>query len=353
MGILNIITFNGFRIESPWFILFLIPAAVAVFLYFYNKKPTVSIPWIKTFSLKKSQKNKFNRTHIPALFFIIGIIFMIIALSRPQYGIEELIQKANGIDIMLAVDLSGSMKAIDIPNDLNENQIRKQLQSGELTERMNYSKKEIIKFIEKRPDDRIGLVVFAPKAYPSCPPTLDHSMLISMLKNIQAGMVGDATNIAAPIATAVNKLKDLSTKRKVIVLFTDGANNVTDRISPLKAAELAKKFNIVIYTVGIGTENALVIQDSIFGTQYIPVAGQFDQKLMKEIADATGGKYYKADDSNGLKDVLSQIDKLEKTEVEQPRYIDYKELAIPFILLSLILIGVGFILENSIFKRLP
>ena len=266
---------------------------------------------------------------------------------------EELRQRAEGIDIMLALDLSGSMKGIDLPKNSTSDQVTRDLRRGKLKERIAYAKEEIKKFVEMRPNDRIGLVVFAPLPYVACPPTLDHAWLLSHLSSVDAGIIGDATNIAGPIASGVNRLKTADSKRRVMVLFTDGSNNVNARISPLQAAKLAKTYNVVIYTVGIGSDNAYVLQETMFGEQFIPLGGQFDKKLLTNISKETGGKYYSAKDAKGLQEVLGQIDKLEKTSVEQPRFIDYRELGAPLIVLALILILVGFVLENTIFIRLP
>jgi Ca-activated chloride channel homolog len=344
--------FKGFRFESPWYLLLIIPLVFLIILSIVRKKPALTIPWMKPF-LRNKKKKGFNRTYIPLVIYSLASLLLILALSRPQKGIEELIQRSKGIDIILALDLSGSMKAIDISKNMSSQQVRNGLQTGKLKERISYAKDAIKRFIKKRPNDRIGLIVFAPKAYVACPPTLDHSLLLSELSSVNAGIVGDSTNIAAPIATAVSRLKDASSKRRVLVLFTDGSNNVNDRINPMQAAKLAKMYHIIIYTVGIGTPNAFVLQNSIYGAQFIPIYGQFDKKLLVNIAKETGGKYYKAADAKGLKSVLNKINKLEKTTMEQPKFIDYSEIAPILLGIALALFIFGFVLENTIFIRLP
>ena len=344
--------FKGFRFESPWYLLLLIPLTLLLIIAAKRKSPMLSIPWIKPFLTKKRQSG-FKKTSIPFVFFAIAFVLLVFAVARPQQGMEELKQRAEGIDIMLALDLSGSMKGIDIPKNITSNQVVRDLEKGKLGERIVYAKKEIRKFIEMRPNDRIGLVVFAPLPYVACPPTLDHTWLLSHLNSVDAGIIGDATNIAGPIASGVNRLKTADSKRRVMVLFTDGSNNVNARISPLQAAKLAKTYDVVIYTVGIGSKNAYVLQNSMFGEQFVPLGGQFDKKLLMDIAKETGGKYYSAKDAKGLQEVLSQIDKLEKTSAEQSRFIDYRELGTPLVLLALILIFIGFFLENTFFIRLP
>ena len=274
--------FSGFRFESPWLLLLLIPLVLLLIVAAKRKRPMLSIPWIKPFLSKKSSSGV-NKTSIPLVFYAVAFFLIIFAVARPQQGMEELKQRAEGIDIMLALDLSGSMKGIDVPKNSTSNQVIRDLKSGKLRERIAYAKEEIKKFIEMRPNDRIGLVVFAPLPYVACPPTLDHTWLLSHLKSVDAGIIGDSTNIAGPIASGVNRLKTADSKRRVMVLFTDGSNNVNARISPLQAAKLAKTYDVVIYTVGIGSKNAYVLQNGMFGSQFIPLGGQFDKKLLKNL----------------------------------------------------------------------
>ena len=310
------------------------------------------MPWIRPFLFKKSN-SKFRKTSIPFVFYSIAFALIVFALARPQQGMETLKQRAKGIDIMLALDLSGSMKAIDISKKMTSREVLNDLKMGKLKERVQYAKDEIKKFIKMRANDRIGLVVFAPLPYVACPPTLDHAWLFSHLDNVDAGIIGDATNIAGAVASGINLLKDAASKRKVLILFTDGRNNVNARITPLQAAKLAKTLHVTIYTVGIGSNNAYVLQNTMFGQQFVPIGGQFDKKLLQEIAKETGGRYYAAKDAKGLNEVLKQIDKLEKTSAEQPHFVDYRELASPLILWALILILIGFIAKNTVFLRLP
>ena len=344
--------FKGFRFEAPWFLLFLVPLVLLFVWSLTRKSPSVSIPWIKPFLFSKT-KHKLKKTNIAVILYFLAAILMIIALSRPQKGVERLKQRAKGIDIMLALDLSGSMKAMDIPQNLTRYQIQKQLENGQIKERIAYAKDEIRKFIEKRPNDRIGLVAFAPLPYVACPPTLDHTWLLLHLNEVDAGIIGDATNIAGPIASAVSRLKGAKSKRKVLVLFTDGRNNVEDRISPLQAAKLAKIYNVIIYTVGIGSQNAYVLQHTMVGSQFLPVLGQFDEKLMKDIAKETLGQYYSVKNAKGLQAVLNKINKLEKTTVETPIFVDYSELGPKLLLAALVFMLIGMICDNLLFVKIP
>ena len=343
---------KGFRFESPWYLLLIVPFIALLIFAINRRKPVLTVPWIKPFLLR-GQRQKMGFSLIPIIVYFIASVLLTIALARPQKGIEQLKQKASGIDIMLVMDLSGSMQAMDIAPDMTPEEIRTALERGVLKQRIDYSKEEIERFVKKRPNDRIGLEVFAPKAYLASPPTMDHTFLLAHIKSVSPGLVGDSTNIAAPIASAVSRLKDASSKRRVIVLFTDGSNNVNDRISPLQAAKLAKMYNITIYTVGLGSNNAFVLQNTPFGVQFVPVYGQFDEKLMNEMATTTGGKYFKAADSEGLKRVLSEIDSLEKTTVESPRFVDYSEYGPKIVLAAIFAFIIGFITENVFFIRNP
>lgn len=343
---------KGFRFESPWYLVFILLFIFLLIFAIRRKKPVLSVPWLKPF-LQGNRTQKINISILPLILYFIAALLLIVALARPQYGIEQLKQKANGIDMMLLMDLSGSMQAIDIPRNMSSSEIKSALEAGSLKQRIDFSKEEIQRFIGKRPNDRIGLEVFAPKAYLACPPTLDHSFLLSLIKNLAPDIVGDSTNIAAPIVSATSRLKDSASKRRVIVLFTDGSNNVNDRISPLQAAKLAKMFNITIYTVGLGSSNAFVIQNTPFGSQFIPIYDQFDEKLMGEMASITGGKYFKAADTEGLKKVLTEIDKLEKTAMESPKFVDYSEYGPKIAGLAIIIFILGFVLKNSFLIKIP
>jgi Ca-activated chloride channel family protein len=283
-----------------------------------------------------------------------GVALLILALSRPQEGLEQVRQRAEGIDIMLAIDLSGSMEAVDVPANIRSGKdFRDGILSGKYNNRLEVAKKEIKRFIKSRPNDRIGLIGFAPLPYNACPPTLDHGWLISHLDRLKPGIIGDATGIAGPIASAVHRLKDADSKRRVLVLFTDGSNNVNAKISPRQAAKLANQFGVVIYTVGIGSSQAYVLQKTMFGEQFVPIPGQFDEPLLKDIAKLSEGKYYRAADSEGMAKVMDEINKMEKTTKEQPRIIDYRELAPYFITAAIVLVLLAFALENTILLRIP
>lgn len=343
------------RFALPWFLLLYIPLIGVVIYALKMRNPTILVPSIKPFRKANPGKKLHILTGLPFLLYVLATACMIFALARPQHGIEHLKQKAEGIDIMLAIDLSGSMQAIDVPEYYKEEkEVYDALQKGTLKSRIAIAKEKIREFIEDRPNDRIGLIAFAPLPYVACPPTLDHTWLYGHLDQLEAGVIGDETGIAGPIAAAVHRLKGSDSKRKVLVLFTDGSNNIDARVSPRQAAKLAKTFNVIIYTVGIGSGNAYIIQEHPFyGKILRPLGSQFDEPLMKDIAKISGGQYYTASDEKGLQRVMKEIDKLEKTTKEQPRYVDYSDIGPVFVKIALIMILAAFGLSHTFLMRIP
>jgi len=337
----------------PWVLLLYIPF-VALVIYAWRKPlPAVRVSTAKPF-LSASGGSRPSSFRLPFMIFTIALALLIFALARPRQGSERVVIKAKGIDIMVAIDLSGSMASYDIPPGVTtENELYELIKSGKVKNRLETAKQEITKFIAKRPNDRIGLVGFAEMAYNICPPTLDHAWLVANMDRLTPGIIGDRTNIASPIASAVSRLEKSDAKRRVMVLFTDGSNNIDDRITPRQAAKIAKNSNIVIYTVGIGSNNSCMMQETLGGLALVPVKGDFDEKLLKDIADYSDGKYYKAYDAQGLENVMNEINSMEKTVVEQPKYVDYKEFAPMIMGMALALLLFGFLLEKTVMLRVP
>jgi Ca-activated chloride channel family protein len=341
-------------IAYPWFLLLLLPLVALFILAWKHPLPSLKTSFLAPFQKASGKRKKLTASSIPLIVYAVATAFLIVALARPRQGLEEIKQRAEGIDIMLAVDLSGSMEAIDVPGNIgSENELKKAIRSGTVKNRLEVAKQEIQRFISKRPNDRIGLIGFAQLPYNACPPTLDHAWLIKNLKRLHPGIIGDATGIAGPVASAVHRLKNADSKRRVLVVFTDGSNNVEAKISPRQAARLADKFDVTIYTVGIGSSRAYVLRNTFFGEQFVPLEGQFDEKLLKDMAELANGKYYRAADSKGLEKVMNEINKMEKTTVTQPKTVNYRELAPWLITASGILILLAFLLENTLMSRLP
>ena len=338
----------------PWLLTAALLVLLIAFYAWRKKQPSIRVPSLNAVkgAVSKSKKINYKRL-VPFLLYTVAMLLLVVALARPREGLEQINRRAEGIDIIIALDLSGSMKAIDIPRDMPRNRIESALNNGSLKSRIVTAKKEISKFIEARPNDRIGLIAFAPLPYMACPPTLDHAWLIANLDNLDAGVIGDMTNIAGPMASAVQRLKDSDAKRKIIVLFTDGSNNVDAKVTPRQAAKLANTFDITVYTVGIGSGFSVVPQDTFAGRTFVPVQNDFDEQLLKDIASASGGRYYRAEDGESMAAAMKEIDSLEKTSFEQQTIVNWRELAPGFIAGALICMLLAFLLENSIMKRIP
>ena len=345
-----------YTFAHPYMLLALIVLALCLLRAWLKPDPAIAVPSLSPFRMAAERVGMMvdRRKLIPFLCYLLGGLALILALAGPRQGTEQIRRRAEGIDIIVALDLSGSMRAIDVPENIGtESQLTAALADGTVKDRLETAKAEISKFIQARPNDRIGLVAFAPLPYMVCPPTLDHAWLLANLTRLESGVIGDQTGIAGPITTAVRRLKDSDSKRRVIVLFTDGVNNVNAKVTPRQAAKLADTFNITVYTVGIGSANAVVKQDSFFGSGFMQVRGEFDEPLLKDIAAATGGVYYKAEDGESMREAMKQIDKLEKTSVEQNILVNWKEfypvlcwVAVGFLLL-------GMVLEKTVLLRVP
>ena len=345
-----------FAFAHPYLLLLLIVAALALLRAWFKPDPAVAMPSLKPFRMaaEKAGKKVNFRKLIPMLCYLLGGIAIVLALAGPREGMEQIRRRAEGIDIIIALDLSGSMRAIDVPEKIRtEAQLSAALSSGLVKDRIGTAKAEISKFIQARPNDRIGLVAFAPLPYMVCPPTLDHPWLLANLDRLETGVIGDQTGIAGPITTAVRRLKDSDSKRRVIVLFTDGVNNVNAKVTPRQAAKLADTFQVTVYTVGIGSNNAVVKQDGFFGSGFVPVQGEFDEQLLKDIAKSTGGVYYKADDGDSMRKAMEQIDKLEKTSVQQTILVNWKEFYPVLCWIAIGLLLFGMLLEKTVLLRIP
>ena len=280
--------------------------------------------------------------HILIALRVLVIILLVFALARPQSGKAHSKVTTEGIDIVLALDVSGSMLAEDFQL---KNKRRNRL----------YVAKEVVKdFIEWRENDRIGMVVFAGQAYTQCPLTLDYDVLLQFLEKVEIGMVEDGTAIGSAIGVCVNRLKSSKAKSKVVILLTDGRNNAGG-IDPLTAAELAKTFGTKIYTVGAGTKGlAPYPVKNLFGLKtYRSIQIDIDEEGLTEIAKITGGKYFRATDTASLKEVYRQIDSLEKTKMEEAKYTEYSELFIYLLIPALGILLFEVVLANTRFRRIP
>ncbi|MBI2949915.1 MAG: VWA domain-containing protein [Verrucomicrobia bacterium] len=272
----------------------------------------------------------------------LALALFIVALARPQIGEGETRITASGIDIVVAMDLSGSMAAEDF-------QIK-----GERVNRLDIAKDVLEKFIAKRVSDRIGLVAFAGRAYIAAPPTLDHDFLLQNLQRLNLGTIEDGTAIGSGLSAALNRLRELPSKSRIVILMTDGQNNA-GKVPPLTAAEAAETLGVKVYTIGVGTRGtAPMPRTDVFGRKvYVSVPVDIDEDTLKAIAQKTGGKYFRADSTETLREIYTEIDKLEKTEIQIKKYQRYQEL-FPWVVLSgLSVLLLEVILGNTVWRKLP
>ena len=290
-------------------------------------------------SIRTAQADFFSA--LPLILRILSVILLILALARPQEGHKSQEILSVGVDIMLALDTSGSMQALDfIKNEKRDT-------------RLAMVKDVVSKFIENRPNDRIGMVVFGSEAYTQCPLTLDQGILQSFLSKLDIGMAGDSTAIGSAVGIAVKRLKDLESDSKVIILLTDGRNNAGS-LPPVQAAQTAKAFGIKIHTIGVGTHGkAPFLVNSIFGQRYVYQEVDIDENTLKEISKLTGGQYFRATDLESLKSIYKQIDQMEKSEVKVLDHSEYTELFHYFLIPGILLLLTEIILSNSILRRIP
>jgi Ca-activated chloride channel family protein len=330
-----------FSFAHPWFLLLLLALPALAWWRGRQGKPAAFLYSSVQLARGVSNISKSGAGRLLAAMRWLTLALFIIALARPQFTESETKIKASGIDIVVAIDLSGSMEAEDF-------EIK-----GQRLNRLEMAKDVLKKFIEKRPGDRIGLVAFAGKAYIASPPTLDHDFLEQNLERLQLHMIEEGTAIGSGLSAAVNRLRELQSKSKIIVLMTDGQNNA-GKVPPLTAAEAAQALGTKVYTIGVGTRGTAPMPQYIFGHKtYVPMQVDIDEETLKAIADKTGGRYYRADNAQTLRKIYDEIDKLEKTEVEVKKYVNVKEL-----LHWLVLPGMGFllleiILGNTVWRKLP
>ncbi|HRK61519.1 MAG TPA: VWA domain-containing protein [Candidatus Omnitrophota bacterium] len=269
---------------------------------------------------------------------LIVLALLIGVLARPVQALSEKDFETQGIDIVMSLDISGSMYAEDFKPQ----------------NRLFVAKEEAKNFIQGRQNDRIGLVIFAKKAYSQCPLTLDYKILTQLIDDVQIGMIEDGTAIGMGLATAVNRLKNSTAKSKVIILLTDGDNNAGN-IDPVTAAELAKTFGIKVYTIGVG-KGGLVdfpVVDPLFGKRYVQVEMNVDEFTLKRIADITGGKFFRARDAEGLKQVYAKIDQLERTEIKVHLYQSYQELFKYLLIPAVLLLFIELALARTVLLKIP
>ncbi|HLP20752.1 MAG TPA: VWA domain-containing protein [Chitinophagales bacterium] len=326
---------------NKW-VLYLIPAVLAIaglWWFFLSRRnyPTLKLSTTSTFIGNGTPFKATLKKILPVL-RVLALIALLVAIARPQTSYDEEKITTEGIDIVLSIDVSTSMLAKDFqPN------------------RLESAKKEAASFVDGRPHDRIGLVVFSGESFTQCPVTIDHAIIKNQLKGIKNGMMEDGTAIGMGLATAVQRLKEFSSKSKVVILMTDGVNN-KGLIDPATASDIAMQFGVRVYTIGIGTNGKAMTpvamsQDGQLIFDYADV--QIDEALLKDIAKKTGGQYFRATDNKKLKDIYAQIDKLEKTKIEVSAFEHKTEKFFPFALLAIVLVLLEVLFRYLIVKSIP
>ncbi|MBC7888906.1 MAG: VWA domain-containing protein [Ferruginibacter sp.] len=317
-----------------WFAL-LLPAMI--FWYFKNSsrlQAGIKISSLKSFNGPSSWKVLLR--HTPFVFRLLAMAFIIIALARPQTRNDEQQAEGEGVDIILCIDVSGSMTAQDFtPN------------------RMEAAKAVAANFVEKRLTDRIGIVIFSGESFTQCPLTTDKGVLKSAIENIRNGLLEDGTAIGDGLSTSVDRLRSSKSKSKCVILLTDGENN-GGLIGPVNAKEIAKAFGVRVYTIGVGTEGyAPYPIKTDLGVIIQQQKVTIDEKLLKSIAGETGGKYFRAKDNAGLENIYKEIDGLEKSTIEISTITRYTEKFFPYVMIALAFLLLELVLRFTVFKKFP
>ena len=321
--------------ELLWLLILLPLIATWYILQARKTSATMTISSLKPFEGGRRGLRVYLRHSLPIL-RALSVGFLIIALARPQNTNSWQKDSIEGIDIMLAMDVSGSMQAMDFkPN------------------RLEAAKDVAISFINNRPNDNIGMVTFAGESFTQCPLTPDHTVLLNMVQDLQMGVLDDGTAIGMGLATAVNRLKDSKAKSRVVILLTDGSNNMGD-ITPRMAADIARTFGIRVYTVGVGTrgEAPFPIQTE-FGVRIQNVPVDIDEPTLDGIAEVSGGKYFRAVDNETLNEIYKEIDKLEKTRLMTKSFKAYEEKYFVYALIAFLLLLTEFLLRNTLLRSNP
>ena len=318
-----------------WLLSLIIPLIVWYILKQHKSDATIEVSTTIPFD-KLPKSYKYYLRHVCFALRVLALAALIVAIARPQLNNSWSNKSTEGIDIVMALDISTSMLARDFsPN------------------RVEAAKDVASQFISGRPYDNIGLVIFAGESFTMCPMTVDHAVLLNLLKTVECGMLEDRTAIGDGLATAINRIKDGPAKSKTIILLTDGTNNAGD-IAPVTAAEIAATFGVRVYTIGVGTQGeALYPVQTPYGVTYQPYPVEIDETTLRNIAQKTGGEYFRATDKGALKDIFEEIDKLEKTKLSITQFNKKEEVFMPWILLAFVLLCIDIILRNTILKNIP
>lgn len=319
-------------------ILFLLAALVVVVAYYIfvgRRRATISVSTLQRGRMPRTLR--YYLRHLPVVLRLLAIAAAIVALARPVEEHSSTETSTEGIDIVLAMDISGSMLARDFEPD-----------------RITAAKQMASEFASARVGDRISIVAFAGEAFTQCPLTTDKASVGTMLSRLRSGIVDDGTAIGNGLATAINRLRESGAKSKVVVLLTDGVNN-RGQISPTMATEIARDMGIKVYTIGVGTMGkALMPAVDMFGNNtFVTAEVEIDEPLLRNIAKTTGGEYFRAVDNQALSEIYARINEMEKSEVQITHYTSYEELYFRWLLLALLLLALEFVVERVLLNRIP
>lgn len=328
---------RGITFANPLFLwlLVLVPGIITFYILRQQKtSPALHMPGLQPFENSAVTFRNYLRHFLFAL-RTIAIILFIVVLARPQKTDQLKDVTTEGIDIIIALDISGSMLARDFRPD-----------------RLEASKNVATEFISGRPYDRLGLVVFSGESFTQCPLTTDHAVLINLMREIQSGMIEDGTAIGNGLATAINRIKDSEAISKVIILLTDGVNN-RGEIAPATSADIAKTFGIRVYTIGVGTQGTAPYPvQTPYGIQYQNMPVEIDEQILKEIASKTGGKYFRATDNEKLVQVYAEIDKLEKSKIDVRQFTRKEEKFLLPAMIVFIVLAFEMLLRVTIYRNI-
>ena len=323
---------------SPGYLFLLLLLVPIVGWYIWKLHGTqAAVQLSSTASLQQQPKSlRVWLIHVPFVLRVLLVILLSLALARPQLSNRWQSESTEGIDIMMALDISGTM----LGEDLKPN-------------RLEAAKAVATDFVLSRPNDQIGLVVFAGESFTQCPLTTDHAVLVNLFQSVKFGMIEDGTAIGLGLANAVNRMKDSPTKSKVVILLTDGSNNRGD-IDPQTAAEIAKTFNIRVYAIGVGSysKEVKVPIHTPYGVQYGTMSSEFDETTLRNIAQLTGGEYFRAKDNKTLRAIYAQIDQLEKTKIRVREYSKRTEHFMPFLLAALACLLLDLVLRHFVLRTI-
>lgn len=321
----------------PLFFLLLLAVPPLIALFVMRLRTPATFTLSSTGAFRGFKATLRSRLHwLPEALLLVSFVFAVIAMARPQTTNSHSTRETEGINIMLALDVSGSMLAQDLkPN------------------RIEAAKEVAQEFVASRPNDNIGLVVFAGESYTQAPLTTDHAIVQNFLSGVELGVLDDGTAIGSGLATSISRLKETKGESKVVILLTDGTNNA-GAIAPTTAAEIAKSFGIRVYTIGVGTmgEAPTPVQ-TLLGIEYMMMPVEIDEASLKQIADTTGGQYFRATDNEELKEIYAEIDRMEKVKLKVENFTQKTELFPDFLWVALGLAVLALLLRNTWLKRLP